>query len=100
VTSANPLEEMEVGIRRTSPTRYDDPPWLPDQRLDLDTMLAAFTIGSAWVNRVETETGTIEVGKLADLVILDRDLRAIPDDRLSLARVQRTVVGGVPVFEA
>ena len=79
VTTANPLEEMEVGIRRVFPTSPGDPPWLPEQRLDLDTMLAAFTLGSAWVNRLETETGTLEVGKQADLVVLDRDLRGIPD---------------------
>jgi predicted amidohydrolase YtcJ len=91
---------MEVGIRRIFPTRPDDPPWLPEQRLDLDAMLAAFTIGSAWVSRLETETGSLEIGKLADLAILDRDVRAIPDNRLSLAHVQRTIVGGVPVFEA
>ena len=98
VTTANPLEEMEVGIRRVFPTRHDDPPWLPDQRLDLDTLLAAFTIGSAWVNRLETETGTLEVGKRADLVVLDRDLRGIPDQRISQARVRLTMVGGETVF--
>lgn len=99
VTTANPLEEMEVGIRRAYPTRRDDPPWLPNQRLDLDTMLAAFTIGSAWVNRLETETGTLEVGKRADLVVLDRDLRSVPDGRLSQARVRQTYVEGELVSE-
>jgi predicted amidohydrolase YtcJ len=100
VTSANPLEEMEVAIRRAYPTSPDDPPWRPDQRLDLDTALAAFTIGAAWVSRLETETGTLEVGKLADLAVLDRDLRSVPDGRLSLARVRMTFVEGTPVFEA
>ena len=100
VSSANPLEEMEVGIRRVFPTRRDDPPWRPEQRLDLDTMLAAFTIGSAWVNRLETDTGTLELGKRADLVVLDRDLRAVPEGRLSEARVRLSLIDGVPVFEA
>jgi predicted amidohydrolase YtcJ len=100
VTTADPMQLLEVAVRRAYPTDRDTPPWRPDQRLDFDTALAAFTIGSAWVNRLETDTGTIEVGKLADLVILDRDLRAIPEAHFSDARVRFTVVGGVPVYEA
>lgn len=99
VTTANPLAEIEVALRRVDPARRGDKPFGPDQRLDLDTALAAFTIGSAWVNRLEADTGTIEVGKMADLVILDRDLRAIPDGRTADAKVQVTLVGGVPVFD-
>ena len=99
VTSANPLEQMEVGIRRAG-LGADDPPWQADECLDLDTTLAAFTIGSAWVSRLDVETGTIDVGKQADLVVFDRDLRAIPGARLSAARVQKTFVEGVPVFAA
>ena len=72
----------------------------PDERLDLDTALAAFTIGAAWVNRLEGDTGTIEVGKLADLVVLDRDLRAIPDGAVADAHVLRTLVEGVEVYRA
>jgi hypothetical protein len=100
VTTANPLEEIEVAIRRVDPNQRDGEPFRPDQRLDLDTALAAFTIGSAWVNRLEPDTGTIEVGKLADLVVLDRDLRAIPDGRIADANVAMTLVEGAPVFEA
>ena len=99
VTTADPLQILEVAVRRIYPTRRADPPWRPDQRLDLDTALAAGTIGSAWVNRLETDTGTIEVGKLADLVILDRDLRAIPDGQVADAKVQLTLVEGVAVYE-
>ena len=99
MTTADPLQLLEVAVRRAYPTDRDTPPWRPDQRLDLDTALAAFTIGSAWVSRLEVDTGTIEVGKLADLVVLDRDLRAIPDAHYADARVQLTVVGGEVVFE-
>jgi predicted amidohydrolase YtcJ len=99
VTTANPLEEIEVAIRRVDPSQRDGEPFRPDQRLDLDTALAAFTMGSAWVNRLEADTGTIEVGKLADLVVLDRDLRAIPDGQTADARVVMTFVAGATVFE-
>lgn len=99
VTTADPLAEIEVAVRRVDPADRDAEPFRPDQGLDLDTALAAFTIGSAWVNRLEADTGTVEIGKLADLVILDRDLRTIPDGRTADARVRMTLVGGVPVFE-
>jgi predicted amidohydrolase YtcJ len=100
VTSANPLEEMEVAMRRVFPTDTDGAPWRPDQSWDLETALAAFTIGAAWVNRLETETGTLEVGKRADLAILDRDLRSVPEGRLSQAAVRMTLVEGEVVHEA
>jgi predicted amidohydrolase YtcJ len=99
VTTANPLEEMEVAVRRVFPTNRTGTAWRPDQRWDLDTALAAFTIGAAWVNRLEGTTGTLEVGKRADFAILDRDLRAVPEGRLSLARVRMTIVEGEVVHE-
>jgi predicted amidohydrolase YtcJ len=98
VSTADPLQILEVAVRRIYPTQRADPPWQPEQRLDLDTALAAATIGSAWVNRLDTDTGTIEVGKLADLVVLDRDLRAIPDGQVADAKVQLTLVEGVAVY--
>jgi predicted amidohydrolase YtcJ len=100
VTTADPLQLLEVAVRRVYPTEPDKPPWRADQRLDLDTALAAFTIGSAWVNRLETDTGSIEVGKLADLVVLDRDLRSVPEHRTSQAGVRLTLIGGETVYES
>jgi predicted amidohydrolase YtcJ len=99
VTTADPLQLLEVAVRRVYPTEPDSPPWRPDQRLDLATALAAFTIGSAWVNRLETDTGSIEVGKLADLVVRDRDLRSVPESRFTTARVRMTLVEGSTVYE-
>jgi hypothetical protein len=99
VTTADPLQLLEVAVRRVYPTQPDSPPWRRDQRLDLDTALAAFTSGSAWVSRLEADTGTVEVGKLADLVLLDRDLRSVPDDRFTAAKVWMTLVGGQTVYE-
>jgi predicted amidohydrolase YtcJ len=55
--------------------------------------VAAFTIGSAYANHLDGETGTLEVGKLADLVLLDRDLRSV-GDRIGDAHVLATYVEG------
>jgi predicted amidohydrolase YtcJ len=99
VTTADPLEEIEVAVRRIAPDTPHEEPLYPEERLSLDEALRAFTIGSAWVNRLDAETGTLEVGKLADLAILDRELRAIPDGMVSDARVSLTMIDGAVVFE-
>jgi predicted amidohydrolase YtcJ len=94
VTTPNPLLEMEVALTRTDPDERDGAPLFPEERLTLDEALAAFTIGSAYVNHVEAETGSITVGKRADLVVLDRDIRNAGTGPLGDARVRATLVGG------
>lgn len=100
VTTANPLLEMEVAVRRVPPDARDADPFLPAERLSLDEALAAFTIGSAHVNHLDGSTGTIEVGKLADLVLLDRDIRAPHAGPLGDASVTGTWVEGEAVYVA
>jgi hypothetical protein len=98
VSTANPLPQIEVAVTRVYPGESGEP-LLPEERLDLPTALAAFTIGSAYVNFLEHETGSIEPGKLADLVVLDRDLLAPGAGPPSEARVLATFVEGHAVFE-
>jgi predicted amidohydrolase YtcJ len=107
VSSPNPLWEMHVAVNRTSPPGYeysegDGPaePFLPEERLDLPTAIAGFTINAAYVNHLDAETGSIEVGKRADLAVLDRNPFEHPTDRISDARVVRTLVDGERVFDA
>jgi predicted amidohydrolase YtcJ len=97
VSSANPLEEMEVAVRRADWTQPDAAPFLPDERIDLRDAIAAFTINAAYVNFHDDRTGSIEPGKLADLVVLDRNLFAIDPNEISDAKVLLTLLGGEPV---
>ena len=60
----------------------------------------AFTIGSAYVNHLDAETGTIEAGKLGNLVVLDRNLRAADAGPIGDASVRQTFVEGHEVFSA
>ncbi len=99
VSSPDPLQAIHVAVNRhlagEEGEGYDA--FLPDQALDVSTALAAYTAGSARVNHLD-ETGTIEVGKLADLVVLDRDIRAIPAEEIADAHVVATYVDGLQVF--
>jgi predicted amidohydrolase YtcJ len=103
VSTADPLHELHVAVNRKMPPSYPhridtDEVFLPEERLDLSTALAAFTIGSAYVNHLDRETGSIESGKLADLVVVDRDVFARPTEEIAEARVDLTYVGGERVY--
>jgi len=100
VSTPNPLEEIEVAVERVHPERRGEAErFLPAEALTLDQSIAAFTLGSAWVNHLDVETGSIEVGKLADLAVIDRDLFAPGGGPIGDARVIATFVGGEAVFE-
>jgi hypothetical protein len=61
-------------------------------------MLAAYTVNAAYATRAERETGSIAVGRLADLIVLDRNLFTIPDTDLHRARVLLTLIEGRAVW--
>ncbi|MEO8422442.1 MAG: amidohydrolase [Actinomycetota bacterium] len=100
VSTPNPLLEMEVAVTRVDPGEREAEPFLPDQRLTLTQAFDAFTMGSATVNHDEEEAGSIEVGKRADLAVLDRDVFAPDAAPLGDARVVLTIAAGRVVHEA
>jgi predicted amidohydrolase YtcJ len=105
VSTPDPLEEIHVAVNRRMSSQYahrveTDEVFLPDERLDLPTAIAGFTIGSAYANHLEHTTGSIEVGKLADLAVLDRNVFAHPVDEIAHARCRQTFVGGERVYAA
>ena len=97
VSTANPLREIEVAVRRVDPGDPDGEPFLPDERVDLPAALDAFTSGSAYALRLEAETGSVTPGKLADLAVLDRDPFDPAAGPIAGARVLATLVEGEPV---
>jgi predicted amidohydrolase YtcJ len=100
VSSANPLRAVHVAVNRSLPgsAGAEAEPLLPAQRLDLAEALAAYTAGSAYVNHLDEETGTIERGKLADLVVLDTDPFAHPAGEIASTGVAATYVQGEQVY--
>jgi predicted amidohydrolase YtcJ len=105
VSSPNPLEEMHVAVNRKMPPSYpfrveNTEVFLPDERLDLPTAMGAFTMGSAYANHREHDTGSIEVGKRADVAIFDRNVFAHPVEEIADTHCVATYVDGERVFAA
>jgi predicted amidohydrolase YtcJ len=97
VSSANPLLAIETAVRRQDPEGAVAGVLNAAEAVPLETMLAASTINGAFLMHQENDTGSISVGKAADLVVLDRDLFAIPAEDLSEAKVVATYLDGVLV---
>lgn len=98
VSTANPFYEMEVAITRLGATDEDYPEFTPDERIDLASAISAFTINAAFLNRHEDTTGSIETGKLADLIVLDQNLFEIEPRSISETQVLLTLLGGEVVY--
>lgn len=99
VTTANPLEEIEVAVTRVDPENRQNAPFLPEQALPLQVALAGFTAGSAYVNH-DADGGSLAVGQRADLAVIDRNLFAVPSGHVADARVEMTVASGRVVHES
>lgn len=100
VTSMNPLDAIEAAVRRQDPHSEEGPTLNAAERVSLDAMLAAYTRNGAWLAGREDEVGTIEVGKRADIVVLDRDLTRIPATEINEAEVVMTFFDGALVYSA
>lgn len=73
--------------------------YLPEQKLTMDQAIAAYTTGSAYAEFAEQQKGVLEKGRLADFVVLDRDITKVDPEEILKTRVLRTVVGGRTVYE-
>jgi predicted amidohydrolase YtcJ len=71
----------------------------PDERIDIKQALRLYTYGGAWLNFDDDIKGTIEPGKLADLVVLNENLLAAPPERILEAKVDITVLDGKVAYE-
>jgi len=100
VSSMNPLDAIQVGITRRA---LEDPPgqaWLPDELVDLPTMLAAYTLSGAYLSHEEQSRGSIAEGKIADLAVLDRNLFEITPSEIHRAEVLLTYLAGKEVYRS
>jgi predicted amidohydrolase YtcJ len=97
--SMNPLFGIQVAVTRRPPDG-SGPAWMPEERVTLAEMIDAYTINGAWLARQEDETGSIEVGKAADLVVLEKNLFEVDPMKIKDVAVLLTLLDGEPVFQA
>jgi len=100
VSTPDPLAGLHVAVTRMLPEGHPgraESRFLPRESLDVATALEAYTAGSAFVNHLD-DTGRISPGFAADLVVLDRDLFAVPADEIGDARVDETFIDGASVY--
>ena len=108
VSSLNPLDAIEVAVLRqdwqaNDALTNDELSQLDvlnrSERVDLDTMLKAYTINAAWSMHQEALTGSLTPGKRADIVVLSEDLFAIPPQLISTVKVEKTFIDGQLVYQ-
>ena len=92
------LDNLRAAVTRKN--RAGTRVYLPEQALTVEQAVRLFTSDAAWASRDEAVRGTLELGKQADLVVLDRDLFAIEPDTFPEAKVLETVLNGRTVFRA
>lgn len=98
VAPIDPLLGIWAAVtRQTLDGKFPDG-WLPAQKVSVDDALRAYTAGGAYASQAEGRRGTLAVGKLADFVMIDRDIRKIPPDSIKVAKIRTTVVGGKIVY--
>lgn len=91
----DPIQAIQIGMTRRLPGLTDpDAVLWPEERASLEQMIASFTINGAYANFLENTTGTIETGKSADLVVLDKNLFELPADEIGAAKVILTLFEG------
>ncbi|HEX2091369.1 MAG TPA: amidohydrolase family protein, partial [Longimicrobiaceae bacterium] len=99
VAPPTPLEGIYAAVTRRTLDDRNPGGWVPEQKITVEEALRAYTADAAYASFEEGEKGTLAPGRLADFVLIDRDLRAVPPETIRDARVVMTVVGGRVVFE-
>jgi predicted amidohydrolase YtcJ len=99
VAPPTPLEGIYAAVTRRTLDDATPDGWVPGQRITVDEALRAYTAGGAWASFDESVRGTLTPGRLADIVVIDRDITAIDPSSIRDARVTTTIVGGRVVHE-
>ena len=100
VEPLNPMLGLYAAVTRQFPDGTPPGGWFPEERLTLEQAVEYYTLGSAYAEFAETRKGSIAPGKLADLVILSKDIFAVPPREILETKPVLTMVGGRIVFEA
>jgi predicted amidohydrolase YtcJ len=95
VSTLNPFHIMQTAITRRPPGKGRDyPPFLPEECMTLDECVKGYTVNAAAAAWRSADTGSLELGKYADLIVLDRDLFAIDPHDIAETQVMLTLLAG------
>ena len=90
---------MEAAITRGTPGKQGSPAMSPGQAMTVEELIVAYTINVAWSLLIEIETGSIETGKWADMIVLNHNLLEVPATEIHKTQVQKTIFKGNVVYE-
>ena len=99
VAPATPLEGIYAAVTRRTLDDKNPGGWIPEQKISVEDALRAYTIDAAYATFDERDKGSLAVGRLADVVIVDRNLTLIPPETIRDARIDYTIVGGRIVYQ-
>jgi predicted amidohydrolase YtcJ len=100
VVTLNPWEGLEMAVTRQTTEGTPAGGWLPQERVTLEQAIEAYTLGAAYAGRREKTEGSIEPGKLADVVIVSQNIFEIDPHAIAKTKVVKTIVGGKVVYDA
>jgi predicted amidohydrolase YtcJ len=100
VASLNPLFGIYAAVTRRTLDDKNPNGWIPEQKITVDDAVRGFTWGSAFAEFQEKAKGTLELGKVADMIILSDDIFTIDPVKIGQAKVLTTIMNGRVVFEA
>jgi predicted amidohydrolase YtcJ len=100
VVTLNPWRGLQMAVTRQTTEGTPEGGWLPQERVTLAQAVEAYTLGAAFAGRREKTEGSIELGKLADLIIVSQNIFEIDPHAIVKTKVVKTVVGGRVVYQA
>ncbi|MCB0281229.1 MAG: amidohydrolase family protein [Calditrichae bacterium] len=100
VAPPTPLEGIYAAVTRRTLDGKNPDGWVPEQKISVEEALRAYTIDAAFASFEEDIKGSLEKGKLADLVILDKNLFEIPDSTIKDVHVDKTILGGKIIYDS
>lgn len=100
VETPDVFQGLYAAVTRMRPEEPEVPPWYPEELLSVAEAVRAYTVGAAYASGEEAVKGTLGEGRLADFVVLDRDILRVPPAEILHTRVMATVIGGDVVYAA
>jgi predicted amidohydrolase YtcJ len=100
VAPLDPVQGIAAAVTRQTLDGKNPNGWVPEQKISVEEAVRAYTAGSAFAEYQELVKGTLKPGKLADLIVLDRDIFTCAPADISSAKVMHTIVGGEIVYSA